>query len=328
MLPYKLESVIISRTDSIGDVVLTLPLAGIIKREYPGCKIYFLGRSYTKALIEASVNVDVFINADDYPKSANLSKVLAKTKAQAIIHVYPDKKIVFAAQNADIPMRIGTSHRLYNLLGCNYPVNFSRKNSDLHEAELNLKLLQPFGLGNTFTKADLPHYYGLQKIETPDADALSLLDKTRFHLILHPLSKGSAREWSLDNFSKLIAHLPQNKFKLFVSGTADDGAKLNHFISQHSNSVTNITGLFSLPQFMGFIKAADGLVAASTGPLHIAAALGKHAVGIYPPTKPIHPGRWAPLGVNAKFFVDETDIYPKLPLQVKPEEVAEYLKGL
>jgi ADP-heptose:LPS heptosyltransferase len=44
-------------------------------------------------------------------------------------------------------------------------------------------------------------------------------------------------------------------------------------------------------------------VAGSTGPLHLAAALGRHALGLYPPIKPMHPGRWAPVGLHAGFMV-------------------------
>ena len=58
-----------------------------------------------------------------------------------------------------------------------------------------------------------------------------------------------------------------------------------------------------MPQFLAFIAAADGLVAGSTGPLHLAAALGRHALGLYPPIRPMHPGRWAPLGARAGFMV-------------------------
>ena len=45
------------------------------------------------------------------------------------------------------------------------------------------------------------------------------------------------------------------------------------------------------------------MIAASTGPLHVAAALGKKAIGIYSPKRPIHPGRWMPLGNQAKYIV-------------------------
>jgi ADP-heptose:LPS heptosyltransferase len=71
--------------------------------------------------------------------------------------------------------------------------------------------------------------------------------------------------------------------------------------------VTDITGTMPLAQFIAFIQAAGGLVAASTGPLHIAAALGKVAVGLYAPMRPIHPGRWAPLGPRSGFLVVEKE---------------------
>ena len=54
---------------------------------------------------------------------------------------------------------------------------------------------------------------------------------------------------------------------------------------------------------ISFINNCHGLVACSTGPLHIAAALGKYALGIYPPMKPIDPGRWAAIGKRTKIFV-------------------------
>lgn len=40
------------------------------------------------------------------------------------------------------PARNGTSHRWWNWFTCNERVDFSRKRSDLHEAQLNIKLLE------------------------------------------------------------------------------------------------------------------------------------------------------------------------------------------
>jgi ADP-heptose:LPS heptosyltransferase len=46
------------------------------------------------------------------------------------------------------------------------------------------------------------------------------------------------------------------------------------------------------------------LVACSTGPLHIAAFIGIRAVGLFSPRKPIHPGRWQPLGKNVSVLLN------------------------
>lgn len=65
----------------------------------------------------------------------------------------------------------------------------------------------------------------------------------------------------------------------------------------------DLTGKLSLTEFISFINLCDVLVAASTGPLHIAAALGKKAIGLYSPRRPIHLGRWAPVGKDAHALV-------------------------
>lgn len=54
--------IIISRTDSIGDVVLTFPLLGLIKQKYPDIKITFLGQNYTRPVIMACKHVDFFLD--------------------------------------------------------------------------------------------------------------------------------------------------------------------------------------------------------------------------------------------------------------------------
>ena len=87
-----------------------------------------------------------------------------------------------------------------------------------------------------------------------------------------------------------------------MSGTKEDGLLLVDFIKENP-SVIDLTGKLDLNEFVSFIQLCDVLVAASTGPLHIAAALGKKAIGLFAPMRPIHPGRWAPIGKNAHYLV-------------------------
>jgi ADP-heptose:LPS heptosyltransferase len=71
--------------------------------------------------------------------------------------------------------------------------------------------------------------------------------------------------------------------------------------------VVNMTGQLNLEEMISFVGHADGLLACSTGVLHLAAALGKYALGIYAPIKPIHPGRWKPIGPFATYLVRNKD---------------------
>jgi len=296
----------ISRTDSIGDVVLTLPLAGALKETYPDCEIIFLGRDYTRDVVALSSFVDEFVSWDavDGLSDEETADWLKDLNIDTIIHVFPVFKIAKLSKAAGIKYRIGASGRFYHYLFCNKIVPLSRRNSNDHEAQLNFKLLKPIA-GNIAIPAfdHLINYYGFQGKVNSIKKKEKLIDEKRFNLILHPKSRGSAREWPEDHYSQLVDLLPKEKFNIFITGTKEEGKLLKRFLEKNTTKVTDLTGKFKLDEFISFISQCDGLIAASTGPLHIAAAMGKLVIGIYPPIRPMHPGRWGPIGKNAHFTV-------------------------
>ncbi|RYY17111.1 MAG: glycosyl transferase family 9, partial [Cytophagaceae bacterium] len=86
---------LVSRPDAIGDVVLTLPVAGQLKRLFPGCRVVLIGRSYTAAVVAACPWVDAFLNIDELlplPAAAQVAR-LRSYAAAAIIHVFPHQKL-------------------------------------------------------------------------------------------------------------------------------------------------------------------------------------------------------------------------------------------
>lgn len=323
------KGIIISRTDSIGDVVLTLPMCGILKQQFPGCRIYFLSKSYTQSIIEACIHVDEYINWDAMKDSspAVQIEILETTNADVIIHVFPRKEILWLAKRAGIPMRIATGGRLHTVAKCNKLVFFSRKKSNLHEAQLNLKLLKPLGIEAEYSMAQLQEFYGFSNIDTKAlvraTEEIKSVPSSRKKIVLHPLSKGSASEWSLENYQRLIELLPKESYEIFITGTEEEGQRIRSSFPLHGENVNDVTGKFSLAELIAFISLCDVLIAASTGPLHIAAALGKKAIGVYSPKRPIHPGRWAPIGKDAHVLV--ADVHPKKgdKLGIPAEDVAQ-----
>jgi ADP-heptose:LPS heptosyltransferase len=297
--------IIISRTDNIGDVVLSLPLAGFLKKQMPEAKIFFIGKSYTRPVIESCQFVDHFLDRNTVLQNPS---VLTNIGADAIIHIFPDKEIARAGKSAGIPVRVGTGHRLFHWLYCNKLVNLGRKNSPLHEAQLNFKLLHPLGIEYVPQLADIPPLYGMkpQSLSLPD-EMEHKLSRGKLIIIIHPKSKGSAREWPMENYLSLARQLSPEQYQLFITGTEAEGALIKQQQPEilSLSHVYDATGKLNLEQLIHLISRADGLLACSTGPLHIAAALGKHALGIYPPIRPMHPGRWAPLGTKAQVLVLE-----------------------
>lgn len=328
------QRIIISRTDSIGDVVLTLPVAGALKHHFPDCRVIFLGSSYTKDIVECCPFVDEFADWHfitqlpvdkqiDYIKSLN---------ADTILHVFPRKEIAKLAKRAGIPNRIGTSHRTFHWLTCNQLINLSRRKSDLHEAQLNLKLLAPLGLTSIGgTLQDVQRYLAL----TPQAkefEALKLLKPDRYNVIFHPKSNGSGREWGIENFQRLLEILPKEQYRIFICGTQKEEKLMGGLAQIEAENVVQMCGQLNLAEYVSFIAAADALIASGTGPLHVAAAVGTNAIGIYPPMHPIHPGRWSPIGKKVKVLCADKECEACRKTEdcacmkaIKPEAVREYL---
>ena len=323
------NKIIISRTDAIGDVVLTLPMASLLKKTFPHCKIIFLGSAYTKDVVACCSDVDEFIVFDE--------EKLNEIGADTIVHVFPNKAIAATAKKVGIKNRIGTSHRWYNWFMCNKLINVSRKKSDLHEAQLNLKLAACFDqVKDLYTYDEVLNLINFEAKPTSTAN-INLIDNDKFNLIIHPKSKGSAREWGLHNFSTLISLLPKDRFKIFICGTEQEGVAIRDAFADavQLGDAVDLTGTMSLSDYIYFISKADGLIAASTGPLHIAAALGRNAIGIYPPIRPMHPGRWACVGQKTKVFVADKECNNcrkggkcSCMEKVSPQDVRDYLMAI
>ena len=302
------NKILISRTDNIGDVMLTLPLAGFLKSKFPNSTIAFLGKSYTLPIITKSKFIDEAYDWEEIKKDSDGLKAI---NADCIIHVYPNKEVAKQALKAKIPVRIGTGHRLFHLTTCNKIVRFSRKKSDLHEAQLNFKLLKPFGITNIPELTELHQYYGWVR---NDSDKFkNILKANKFNLIFHMKSKGSAKEWAPDNYLDLAKALPESSFQILITGTPQEGKLINFENSELFNLpiVNDITGKFTLPEFIDFIGHCDGLLACSTGPLHIAAASGIKCLGLYPSTRPTHAGRWGPIGMQADHIEENASTHNK-----------------
>lgn len=293
------KRVVISRTDNLGDVILTLPLLGYIKSVMPEVRIYFIGKKYTHPVIDKCIHIDKFLDREEL---LNDPMAMRSIHADSIFFIYPDRELAKLSRKLGIKSRVATAHRWFNLLYCNYLVDFSRLRSRLHESQLNFKLLSPFNMYWDFDLKEIAGFYGLVP---PLSSHDGHLSQHHFNLILHPKSKGSAREWHLDHYYALAQALPADRYRIYITGLREEGEAIHLekpeiFQLPH---VTDMTGKMSLDELMSFISQADGLVACSTGVLHLAAALNKFVVGIYSPMRPIHPGRWMPIGKHANYLV-------------------------
>lgn len=297
----KNKRVLICKTNQIGDVTFALPIATALKKAEPNVKVIFLGRAYTQALIEHYNDVDEFADWDqikDLPDEQAAQR-LAALNVDVIFNIQADKRLAKLAKMAAIPLRVGTIGRLYNWKLCNKLISLSRKNSPLHETQLDMYFLKGVGLPCDYSLqqiAELQNYRAFEATEEVSA----FLEDDKFNLILHPKTRGQHIEWPFEHFAELIRSLPEDKVNILITGSAEEGAQFAPQLLETFPQIKNVCGKLSLSGLCELISRTDGLIAASTGPVHLAANFGVHTLGLYAPIRPMHAGRWGPVGKQAE----------------------------
>lgn len=303
------KNILIIRTDRIGDVVLSLPLARIIKQHYPKTKVTFLVRSYTKALVENNHFIDeVLILKEESTKillAENVKQLKQKNFDTAIV-VYPTFKIALITFLSGIKYRVGSGYRVYSFL-FNQKVYEHRKDAVKHELEYNLSLLSQLGInhigGTNNVSFDLDvNNRSLNKVERL-LGSLGINNKEKF-VIIHPGSGGSAVDLPIEKFSELIKLLSEKKVKIVLTGSESEKEICNKLVL--NEFVFNLAGQLNLEELIALISKCSVLVANSTGPIHIAAALDKYTFGFYPKVKVCSAKRWGPY--TEKKFIYEPEI--------------------
>lgn len=286
---------IISRKDNIGDVIYTLPMAGLLKEKFPNCKVSFLTRNYTKDIIEMAEYVDGFISLDhvrDLPKNQAI-KFINEQHATDFIHVMPDKELAYIIKKTNIKNRVGTIRRPYHIITCNKHIWASRRHNDRHEMQLCARMLSPYNTKYKRSAEELAEFIKLTPKSVCPQNILDEIDKNKFSIILHPGSHGHGNEWPASHFQKLIEKLDKNKFQVFISGTQKEYDRFYETLIKPYPDVIDLTRRLKLGEFCDFIKHADCLIASSTGPLHISSRLGIKTIGLFPG---YNTTRWRPFG--------------------------------
>lgn len=287
--------ILISRTDAIGDVCLTLPVCQAIQAAYPNSTLTYLCKGYTQAVVACFEPIDQILILEELEQSSKQDRDGLLRKFDVVIHLFPNKMVAKWCKQAKIPTRIGTAHRFFHLLTCNYRPRFTRKRSDLHEAQLNFKLLAPLGISSIPSLVQINQK--LAFIPTVLKYRFEEIDWSRV-VLLHPKSNGSGAEYPMSKYIALALTLAEKGYQVIFTGTEKEGAQFRAQIPVHT-AISDATGKWDLTTFIHVISNAKALVACSTGPYHIAGLSGIHAVGLFAQRKPIHPGRWAALGANS-----------------------------
>jgi len=305
----EISKILIVRTDRIGDVTLTLPLASFLKRHFPRAVVSFLSREYTKAIPESCENIDetlTLVEKDGKTDFFATLDMLRKRKFDVAIVARPTFEIAMLLFLAGIRIRVGTGYRWYSFL-FNRKVYEHRRRGEKHELEYNVNLLKPLGIEETVNKESV--VFGIHIDEESKHKVLKYLSGNGFNpffstVIIHPGSGGSAIDLPLDKLKDLTNRLARElHVNIIITGSEKEKELCKEF--EVNEKIINTAGVFDLKELMSLISLSKLLIANSTGPIHLAAALEKNVIGFYPPVKELSPMRWGPYTTKAAVFTPD-----------------------
>ena len=290
--PPPLKRILITRTDALGDLVVTLPMVRALKAALPGVEVDVLVRGYAVPVAQCAIGLDGVVEWRADWRAAEAADTLRRGQYDAVVHAFPEPAVVRAASAAGIRIRIATARRWVSWRRVTHRMWDSRRASGGHEAWHGLRLLMPLGVDpDRHPPTDL----GLTAPQ-PDTTVRSALDEAGGSpILLHPGSHGSAGNWPQKRFAELALALAKTGRPVAFTGTEAEGQAFSECWPDHP-LIHSFFGRFNLEQLLAVQASSALVIASSTGPLHTAAALGRPCIGLYGTRPPEWPERWRPLG--------------------------------
>jgi heptosyltransferase III len=306
--PKSFKNILLIRTDRIGDVVLSLPMLPMLRKQFPTARITVMVRSYTKEIVQHHPCVDEVMLWEDEASLSDYVRILKKKSFDVAILPYPRFRLALIAFLAGISERVGTGYRWYSML-FNKKIYEHRKDAKKHEAEYNLNLLVAIGVETT---KDLEFTFPISEASKVVVNnelqnhGLSFDSK---YVVLHPGSGGSARDWSPENFAKLGDEIiSRYNIGVVITGGKGEEQLVEKVQSSMKKAAVALVGKFNLEELGALYQHAKVFVANSTGPLHIASILGTPVIAFYPPITQCSATRWGPYTTKKIVFSADNNL--------------------
>jgi heptosyltransferase III len=306
-----ISSILVVRTDKIGDVVLTTPAIAALRKRYPHARIVGVVSPVAAEIYRANPHLDESIVLDPVLYSGffgfwRLVRRLRAEKGQAAVVFQARMKVGLAVLLSGARYRIGPLSKWWSWMCFNYGRRQNRSAVEMHEADYNIQLLRELGI----TVADTWEKTYLSVDEEARREATRFFVEKglsrRFKTVaIHPGMAGSALNWPESHYVSLGRRLVR-RYNVVVTGGPGEGALVERVfqgIARHqaynpdSPGFAKYVGERGLAETIALLDQCDGVVAPSTGPMHLAVALGKTVVTVYPPIKVQSAVRWGPYGV-------------------------------
>jgi lipopolysaccharide heptosyltransferase II len=116
-------------------------------------------------------------------------------------------------------------------------------------------------------------------------------------IVIQPGARWFNKRWPIENYADLVRQLAAARpdVRFAIMGGKDD-VQLGAAITQADpKRCLDLTGKVSLQEMIEWIRLSEMMISNDTGPMHVAAALGRPVVAVFGPTEPRRTGPYGQL---------------------------------
>jgi ADP-heptose:LPS heptosyltransferase len=314
----KVRRIAVVRNDRLGDLVATIPAIAAMRRAYPAAHLTVVTRPLTAPLARTIDGVDAV--AEDPGTLSGLTRVLREAAPDLLVSIAIGGRTAFAAIAAGIPHRVGPGYRPYSPLFTR-TVNEHRSGGERHEVEYALSYAHRSGASAG------PASFSIGVGADEDARLRGWLMASEVRtpfVVVHPGSGGSCPAWPVERFLDLCGMLLEERRSVVLSVGPGDVPALMSIAGDTARvrAIPRFTG--ELPELAALLKGAALVVSNSTGPLHLAAALGTPTLALHAPWATCGVSRWGPYAANGWAIVagnEEAKREPEVMAKISTDTV-------
>lgn len=298
------RSIAVVKLSALGDVVHATPVVEALADAFPAARLTWVVERRAAALLRDHPRLADVVTLDTRAWRAVRTAAAALAVARTLREVRQRLRaarfdvaldlqgllksgVVTAATGA--PLRIGfaAGFRRERVNGLFTNRHVTPPPSARHVVDQYLALLEPLGLTPRRVVFRLPSRAAAEGRVDEFFAAAGLKPHARL-VVLNPGAGRPGKRWPVERFGALAARLPReaNARVLVLWGPGEQAAA--RAIAEAPGAV--LAPPTDLDTLVAVVRRASLMVAADTGPLHVAAAVGVPCVGLYGPTSAVRNG--------------------------------------
>ena len=291
-----MNSFLIVRLGSLGDVVHGIPVAAALRQEFPASRIdWMVDPRYVELLslvkaIDRRIAVDprVIRHGTGRRKFRETLRELRATEYEAVIDLQGLLKSAMLARSVRGHRTIGfpRKHLRETLARLFYTVAPDPGDAT-HVIYKNLALLTPLKVLDRRVRfpLEIPH--------TPTVVQVVKRFEPQGYVLINPGAAWPNKRWPPERFGEVASAIARDFGwrSLVLWGPGEQ--ELAHSVVAASGGAADASPPTTITDLVGIARSARLMISGDTGPLHIAAAVETPIVALYGPTQPERNGPWS-----------------------------------